>query len=74
LDFVGEDGQTIVKLLSDNISMTHLYYEGNYFDMDFVKKLNEQLELNRKIVQYVFSQLAKQEAKSKQDRIENDKR
>lgn len=54
--------------------MINLFYDGNNFDVEFVEGLEEQLELNRKIVKYVFSQLTKQEAESKQNRIDGEKR
>ena len=62
LNLVGEDGKTIIKLLHDNISITNLIFDDNNFDVEFVAKLNEQLELNRKIVKHVLSQLSEQEA------------
>ena len=62
LNLVGEDGETIIKLLHDNISITNLIFDDNNFDVEFVAKLNEQLELNRKIVKHVLSQLSEQEA------------
>ena len=62
LNLVGEDGKTIIKLLHDNISITNLIFDDNNFDVEFVAELNEQLELNRKIVKHVLSQLSEQEA------------
>ena len=58
---MGSDGQEIVELLKENISLTNLYYEHNYFDIEFQSGVRTQLHMNKCIVDYIFPQLNEQE-------------
>ena len=50
LSLTGKNGSDIVELLTQNISLTTLGYEHNYFDTEFDMGVKAELALNSNIV------------------------
>lgn len=54
INLSGREGEKIVNLLKQNISLTLLGYHENQFDLDFANAADAEIELNKRIVEYIF--------------------
>jgi hypothetical protein len=54
LSLVAEDGQGIVELLKNNLSLTDFHYQHNYFDAEFDEAVKLELSLNDKVVKNIL--------------------
>ena len=52
-----QEGQEIVELLKQNISLTSFSFEKNYLDDDFIQGIKKELIFNKQIVENIFPQL-----------------
>ena len=57
LDLRDEEGQEIVQLLQQNISLIEINYQCNYNDIAFHQGIEQEVELNKAIVEKIFPQL-----------------
>ena len=54
LSLIAEDGQGIVELLKNNLSLTDFHYQHNYFDAEFDEAVKLELSLNDKVVKNIL--------------------
>ena len=57
LNLEGHEGQEIVELLKQNISITKLGYEKNNWDEEFEDAIIKELTFNQQIVEFIYPQL-----------------
>ena len=54
LSLLGKQGDIVINLLKDNISLTALEVTKNVTSLEFMEKLFEEIELNMLIVKHIF--------------------
>ena len=55
------DGQSVIEILNQNISLTSFGYENNEIDTEFALGVSKEIKLNVDIVKTIIPQLIYQE-------------